>query len=77
MISGKMLRGSGGREDFAKAMPRAEYAIEDVPLSDPIFHTMFKVKKVSRVTNIRSGRARRREEHIRIPHQHLIELLNL
>ena len=46
-------------QEFAKAMPRADYAIEDVPLNDPIFHTMFDVTKVPQVTNIRFWRATR------------------
>ena len=36
--------------EFAKAMPRAEYPIEDVPLTDPIFQSMFDVKEVPQVT---------------------------
>jgi len=46
-------------QEFAKAMPRADYQIEDVPLNDPIFHTMFDVTKVPQVTNIRFWRATR------------------
>jgi len=45
--------------EFAKAMPSAEYAIKDVPLSDPIFHSMFEVKRVPQVTNIRFWRGSR------------------
>ena len=43
--------------EFAKAMPPAEFPIEDVPLTDPIFSTMFEVKKVPQVTSIRIWRA--------------------
>jgi hypothetical protein len=43
--------------EFAKAMPPAEYAIEDVPLTDPIFRSMFEVKEVPQVTSIRFWRA--------------------
>ena len=38
--------------EFARAMPANEYAIEDVPLSDPIFHSMIEVKKIPQVTAI-------------------------
>jgi hypothetical protein len=38
--------------ELARAMPSAEYRIEDVPLSDPIFHSMLAVKKVPQVTGI-------------------------
>jgi hypothetical protein len=43
--------------EFAKAMPPDQYVIEDVPLSDPIFRTMFEVRKVPQVTSIRFWRA--------------------
>ena len=43
--------------EFAKAMPPAEYPIEDVPLSDPIFQSMFEVKRVPQVTSIRFWRS--------------------
>jgi hypothetical protein len=43
--------------EFGKAMPASEYQIEDVPLDDPIFHTMFEVKQVPQVTSIRFWRA--------------------
>jgi hypothetical protein len=48
--------------EFAKAMPSAEYAIKDVPLTDPIFHSMFEVKKVPQVSNIRFWRASHGQE---------------
>jgi hypothetical protein len=38
--------------ELAKALPPAEYAIEDVPLSDPIFRSMVEVRKVPQVTGI-------------------------
>ena len=38
--------------ELARAMPSAQYRIEDVPLSDPIFHSMLEVKKVPQVTGI-------------------------
>ncbi len=43
--------------EFAKAMPPPEYAIVDVPLKDPVFHTMFEVTHVPQVSNIRFWRA--------------------
>ena len=43
--------------EFAKAMPPSEFPIEDVPLDDPIFRSMFDVKKVPQVTNIRFWRS--------------------
>ena len=43
--------------ELAKAMPPAEYPIEDVPMTDPIFHTMFEVKKIPQVTSIRFWRS--------------------
>ena len=43
--------------EFSKAMPPAEYPIEDVPLNDPLFHTLLEVKKIPQVTSIRFWRA--------------------
>ena len=43
--------------ELAKALPASEYAIEDVPLSDPIFRSMLEVKKVPQVTGIGFWRA--------------------
>ena len=43
--------------ELAKAMPPAEYPIEDVPMSDPIFRTMFEVTKIPQVTSIRFWRS--------------------
>jgi hypothetical protein len=44
-------------KEFQKVMPPPDYTIEDVPLSDPIFHMMFDVPKVPQVTSIRFWRA--------------------
>ena len=43
--------------EFAKVMPPDEYHIEDVPMSDPIFHDMFEIAKVPQVSNIRFWRS--------------------
>ena len=43
--------------EFAKVMPPPDYTIEDVPLTDPIFHSMFEVKRVPQVSNIRFWRS--------------------
>ena len=43
--------------ELAKAMPPDQYPIEEVPLSDPLFHTMLEVKKIPQVTNIRFWRS--------------------
>ena len=43
--------------EFAKAMPPSEYPIEKVPLSDPIFQSMFEVRKIPQVPSIRFWRA--------------------
>mgnify|MGYP003404834007 CR=1 FL=1 len=45
------------RTRIARAMPPSEYTIEDVPLSDPIFHSMLEVKKIPQVTGIGFWRA--------------------
>jgi hypothetical protein len=45
--------------EFAKAMPPEQYRIEDVPLTDPLFHSLFEVKKVPQVSNIRFWRSTR------------------
>ena len=44
-------------EELAKALPRSQYPIEDVPLTDPIFRSMIDVKAVPQVTSIRFWRA--------------------
>jgi hypothetical protein len=60
--------------ELAKAMPPSEFPIEDVPLTDPIFRSMFEVTKVPQVTNIRFWRmvgghtTSERGEETRIPH---------
>jgi hypothetical protein len=38
--------------EIGKVLPPAEYPIEDVPLSDPIFSSQFVVTKVPQITNI-------------------------
>jgi len=43
--------------EFAKVLPPPDYTIEDVPLTDPIFHSMFEVKRVPQVSNIRFWRS--------------------
>ncbi len=43
--------------ELAKAMPPAEFPIEDVPMTDPIFRTMFEVTKIPQVTSIRFWRS--------------------
>jgi len=43
--------------ELAKALPPADYKIEDVPLSDPLFRSMLEVKKVPQVTGIGFWRA--------------------
>jgi hypothetical protein len=43
--------------EFAKVLAPPDYVIDDVPLSDPIFHSMFEVKKVPQVSNIRFWRS--------------------
>jgi Domain of unknown function (DUF4159) len=43
--------------ELARAMPSNEYTIEDVPLSDPIFHSMIEVKKIPQVPGIGFWRA--------------------
>jgi hypothetical protein len=42
--------------ELAKALPPAEFPIEDVPLSDPIFTTQFTVTKIPQITNIQFWR---------------------
>jgi uncharacterized protein DUF4159 len=48
--------------EFAKVLPPAEYPIEDVPLSDPIFSSQFIVSKVPQITNIGFWRRTRGRE---------------
>ena len=60
--------------ELAKALPAAEYTIEDVPLTDPIFRSMLEVKRVPQVTGIGFWRAYRgqttseRGEETKEPH---------
>jgi hypothetical protein len=43
--------------EFARVLPPPAYTIEDVPLTDPIFHSLLDVKKVPQVTGIGFWRA--------------------
>jgi hypothetical protein len=43
--------------ELSRALPPSEYTIEDVPLDDPIFHSLLDVKKVPQVTGIGFWRA--------------------
>lgn len=60
--------------ELARAMPSTEYTIEDVPLSDPIFHAMLEVKAIPQVPGIgfwRTGRGQttsERGEETAVPH---------
>jgi hypothetical protein len=38
--------------EFSKVLPSAEFPIEDVPLTDPIFQSQFNVTAVPQITNI-------------------------
>jgi Domain of unknown function (DUF4159) len=42
--------------ELSKALPPAEFPIEDVPLTDPIFTTQFTVTKIPQITNIQFWR---------------------
>src|SRR5690606_3330458 len=51
--------------ELANALPSPEYAIEEVPLTDPIFRSMFEVDEVPQVPGIgfwRSTRGRMTSE---------------
>ena len=48
--------------EIAKALPPGEFAIDDVPIDDPIFRSQFIVTKVPQITNIRFWRSTRGEE---------------
>ena len=48
--------------EFAKVLSPAEFPIEDVPLSDPIFQSQFIVEKVPQITNIGFWRSTRGRE---------------
>ena len=60
--------------ELARAMPPTEYTIEDVPLSDAIFHSMIEVKKIPQVPGIGFWRAvggrmtSERGEETAVPH---------
>jgi hypothetical protein len=40
------------KEQIERVLPAAEYPIEDVPLHDPIFRSLFVVEKLPQITNI-------------------------
>ena len=42
--------------EIGKALPPSEFAIEDVPLDDPLFRSQFNISKVPQITNIRFWR---------------------
>jgi hypothetical protein len=42
---------------IARVLPPSEYPIEDVPLTDPIFHSQFVVTKIPQITNIQFWRS--------------------
>ena len=48
--------------EIEKVFPPAEFAIQDVPLDDPIFHSQFTVAKVPQISNIAFWRATRGAE---------------
>jgi hypothetical protein len=48
--------------ELAKVFPPSEYAIEDVPLTDPIFQSQFIVNRVPQITNIGFWRSYRGRE---------------
>lgn len=48
--------------ELAKVLPPAEYPIEDVPLSDPIFSSQFVVTEIPQITNIGFWRRSRGRE---------------
>lgn len=48
--------------EIGKALPPSEFAIEDVPLDDPLFRSQFIVTKVPQITNIRFWRQTRGAE---------------
>jgi hypothetical protein len=43
--------------ELARVLPPLEYAVEDVPLSDPIFRSMLEVEKIPQITGIGFWRA--------------------
>ena len=60
--------------ELSKALPPPEYTIEDVPLTDPIFHSMVEVKRIPQVSGIGFWRATggrvtsERGEETAVPH---------
>jgi hypothetical protein len=44
------------KREIAKVLPPARYAIEDVPLSDPIFSMLYRVPEVPQITSIQFWR---------------------
>ena len=48
--------------ELRKALPASEFAIEDVPIDDPLFRSQFIVTKVPQITNIRFWRSYRGQE---------------
>ena len=60
--------------ELARVLPPPEYAIEDVPLSDPILHALFAVREIPQVPGIGFWRASRGEvtsergEETAVPH---------
>jgi hypothetical protein len=60
--------------EIAKALPPGQYPIRDVPLSDPMFRSLFTIAKVPQITNIqfwrRSGgtETSERGEESAVPH---------
>jgi hypothetical protein len=59
--------------EFAKAMPASTYPIEDVPMSDPIFHTLMEVQAIPQVPSIRfwrgtGGQTSERGTESEVPH---------
>jgi len=48
--------------ELGKALPAPEFAIEEVPLDDPIFRSQYIVTKVPQITNIRFWRSYRGAE---------------
>jgi hypothetical protein len=48
--------------ELGKALPPEEFAIEEVPLDDPLFHAQFVVQEVPQITNIRFWRGTRGAE---------------
>lgn len=48
--------------EIGKVLPPGEFAIEDVPIGDPLFRSQFIVTEVPQITNIRFWRMSRGEE---------------